>query len=232
MTINSLNSSYINDTTNKINKDIEKIANPSSVDKTVNQFIQDVYENDINTSLQQVNNYNEAVGFMQIADGALNSISDNLNQIKTLQVAANNATLNSDNLAAINSQINTLSQNINDTLTQTKYNNKSVFGEFNFGDLSVNTSMPEFSTDTLDTFEKSLNDARSSLGAFTNAATSKIDNLNTYITSLSAAKAQNEPDIAQSVNDMKNNEVKLNAALIAQAHNMQLSQQSLMNLLS
>jgi flagellin len=144
MTINELNTSYLNNSMNKINNDIEKLALPQT-NNIVNAFIQDVYESDINTSLQQINNMNDAIGFMQIADGALNSISDNLNQIKTLQVAANNATLNHDNLAAINSQINALSQNINDTLSQTTYNDKSVFGEFNFNGINVNTTMPSFS---------------------------------------------------------------------------------------
>jgi len=232
MTINELNTSYLNNSANKINNDIQKLADPSKVDNVVNAFIQDVYENDINTSLQEINNFNDAIGFMQVADGALNSISDNLNQIKTLQVAANNATLNSDNLSAINSQINALSQNINNTLTQTTYNDKSVFGEFNFNGINVNTSMPEFSIDNIDDFEKALNSARSSVGAFNNEATSMVNNLSQFVVNTSAAKAQNEPDIAQTLTDMKNEELKLNAALLAQAHNINISQQSLMNLLS
>ena len=232
MKINQFNTSNLNNSTDKINNDIQNLANPSKTEKKVNKFIQDVYENDINTSLQEINNFNDAIGFMQIADGALNSISDNLNQIKTLQVAANNATLNSDNLSAINSQINALSQNINDTLSQTKYNDKSVFGEFNFNGISVNTSMPEFNIDNMDDFEKALNSARSSIGAFNNEATSIVNNLSKFVVNTSAAKAQNEPDVAQTVTDMKNEELKLNAALLAQAHNINISQQSLMNLLS
>jgi len=231
MTINQFNSTYLNNTAQNINSDIQKIADPSKTEKTVNAFIQDVYESDINTSLQEINNFNEAIGFMQTADGALNSISDNLNEIKTLQVAANNATLNSDNLAAINTQINALSQNINDTLTQTTYNNKSVFGEFDFNGINVNTSMPQFSPDNIGEFEKSLNNAISSIGSFNNEAEAKVNSLSQYVVNTTAAKSQNETDIAKTVTDMKNEELKLNAQILAQVHTINTSQQSLMNLL-
>ncbi|ACM93585.1 putative flagellin [Nautilia profundicola AmH] len=231
MKINDFNTLNLNQSMNKINNDIHKLADPSKTDNVVNAFIQDVYENDINTSLQEINNFNEAVGFMQIADGALRSISDNVSEIKTLQVAANNATLNNDNLAAINSQINKLSQNINDTLSQTQYNGKSVFGEFNFNGINVNTSMPEFSTENIDDFEKSLNSALSSVGAFNNEAVSKVNNLAQFVINTSNAKSQNETDIAKTVTDMKNEELKLNASILAQAHKMNISEQNLMNLL-
>jgi len=230
MKINTL-TNYINNNLNKVNENIEKIANPAKVNETVNNFVQDVFNSEIDTSMQEINNFNEAIGFMQIADGALNSISDNLNNIKTLQVAANNATLNSDNLSAINTEIQKYAQNINDILNQTTYNEKNVFGEFEFNGVNVNTSMPRFSLDNIDDFEKAIESARSSVGAFQNEATSKIDNLANYVVNLSNSKSQNEVDIAKSVMDLKNNEIKLNATILAQAHQFNISQQNLMNLL-
>ena len=215
-----------------ITNDISKLADPAKAEKNVNKFIQDVYENDINTSLQEIANFNDAIGFMQIADGALQSISDNVSDIKSLQVRANNATLNSDNLSAINSQINALSQNINDTLSQTKYNGKSVFGEFDFNGINVNTSMPEFSTGDIDGFEDSLNSALSSIGAFNSEAQSKVNGLSQFVINTSYAKSQNETDIAKTVSDLNSDTLKLNAQLLAQAHSLNLSEQSLMNLLT
>ena len=231
MKINEFNNTHLNNTQNKINKDIGKLENPATVEKNVNKFIQDVYENDINTSLQEINNFNHAIGFMQIADGALKGISENLNQIKTLKVAANNAVLNNDNLAAINSQIDKLAHSINDIINKTTYNGKNVFGEFNFNGININTSIDEFSVDNIDTFEESLKNAQNSLGAFNNEATNKINNLSTFVINTSAAKSQNETDIAKTITDMKNNEIQLNTAILAQAHNINLSQQNLMNLL-
>jgi len=232
MKINEFNTAYLNNNTSKIDSDIQKIADPSKVMKNVNAFIQDVYENDINTSLQEINNFNNAIGFVQTADGALNSISDDLNQIKTLQVQANNATLNSDNLSAVNSQINKLSENINNTLTQTVYNDKNVFGKFDFNGTIIDTSMPEFDINNINDFEDSLNNARNFIGAFTNEAQSKINNLSEYVLNTSKAKSQNETDLSKTVTDLKNNELKLNAQLLAQAHSINANTQSLMNLLN
>lgn len=232
MKINEFNTAYLNNNTSKIDSDIQKIADPSKVMKNVNAFIQDVYENNINTSLQEINNFNNAIGFVQTADGALNSISDDLNQIKTLQVQANNATLNSDNLSAVNSQINKLSENINNTLTQTVYNDKNVFGKFDFNGTMIDTSMPEFDINNINDFEDSLNNARNSIGSFTNEAQSKINNLSEYVLNTSKAKSQNETDLAKTVTDLKNNDLKLNAQLLAQAHSINANTQSLMNLLN
>ncbi|NPA10935.1 MAG: hypothetical protein GXO62_01675 [Epsilonproteobacteria bacterium] len=223
---------HINQNQKKVNEDIKKLADPAQTADIVNQFVQDVLQSDMDVASQEIANFNDAIGFMQIADGALNSISDDVNNIKTLQVAANNATLNSDNLSAINAQIDKYAQNINDTLSQTTYNGKSVFGEFDFNGVSVNTSVAPFSVDKLDDFVDSLNQARSSVGSFMNEANSKIDNLGVFVANTANAKSQNEVDVAKTATDLKNNELKLNAALLAQAHNMNLSQEKLQNLLA
>lgn len=231
MKINNF-TTHVNSNLNKINKDIESIANPSKITKTVNKIIDDTLNIEKNTSLEEIQNFNEAIGFVQVADGALNSISDTLDKIKTLQVASNNAALNNDNLSAINSQMQKYAQNINDILNNTTYNQKSVFGEFNFNGINVNTSLPDFSIDNIDEFEKSLNNARESIGGFNKEAVAKINNLSAYVVNISAAKSQNENDIAQNVIDMNNKKVELNASLLAQAHSVNISEQSLLNLLT
>ena len=224
-------SNNINNNLSEVNNNLSKLASPSA-EKNVNRLIYDIYENNISTSLQEINNFNEAIGFMQIADSALKSIKDDINEIKTLNVRANNDTLNSDNLSAINSQIEKLSQNINNTLSQTTYNEQSVFGNFNFNGVEVNTSMPRFSLDNIEDFEKSLNHAMSAIGAFNNMAVSKINNLNEFAKNTSNSKSQNEVDIAKSVTDLQNENIKLNASLLAQIHNININQQNLMNLLN
>ena len=231
MKINNLNN-YISSNLNKVNENIDSIANPSKVKKSVSKILDDILAIEKDTSLEEIKNFNEAIGFMQIADGALSSISDNLNKIKTLKVASNNAALNSDNISAINNEIQKYSENINNILNNTTYNKKSVFGEFNFNGINVNTSMPSFSLDNIDDFEKALNNARSSVGSFNKEAVSKINNLSSYVTSISKTKSQNEVNIAKAVTNLNNNKVKLNASLIAQAHNIQLSSKSLLNLLT
>jgi flagellin len=230
MKVQNLTQKHINNHLQKIQKDLDKTSNPN-VEETVNKFVNDVFQNDIDSNLQEINNYNDAIGFTQIANGALNSIRDNLHNIKTLQVASNNATLNNNNLNALNSQIQKYAQNINETLKNTTYNNKNVFGNFQFNDININTSMPDFDIDNLDEFEKSLNNAFSSIGAAQNALTDKINNLSQNIISKSAAKAQNEPDMTKKFIEMQNEKIKLNVSILAQAHQNSLNVEYITSLL-
>ena len=231
MKINNF-TNLINPNYNKINKYIESIANPSNVKKSVNKILDDMLNIEKNTSLEEIQNFNEAIGFMQIADGALNSISDNLNKIKILQVSLNNSALNNDNISAINSEIEKYAKNINEILNNTTYNDKNVFGNFNFNGINVNTSLPNFSLDNIDDFEKALNSARSSIGSFNKEAVSKIKNLSTYVTNISAAQSQNEVDISEAINNFNKEKLKINVSSLLQAHSINISEQNLLNLLS
>ncbi|GAX87941.1 flagellin [Lebetimonas natsushimae] len=230
MKVQNLTQNHINNHLQKIQKDIDKIANPKT-EELVNQFVNDVLQNDIDTNLQEINNYNDAIGFTQIANSALNSIRDNLHNIKTLQVASNNAALSNDNLNAINSQIQKYAENINKTLENTTYNNKNVFGNFQFNDININTSMPDFNIDNMDNFEKSLNEAFSNIGAAQNTLTNKVDTLSQNIVAKSAAKSQNEPDMAKKIIDMQNEKIKLNSSLLAHAHQTSLNIEYITSLL-
>jgi flagellin len=230
MKIQNLAQHHINNHLQKIQKDLDKIANPKT-EELVNQFVNDVLQSNIDTNLQEINNYNDAIGFTQIANGALNSIKDNLHNIKTLQVASNNAVLSSDNLNAINSQIQKYAKNINDTIENTTYNNKNVFGNFQFNDININTSMPNFDVENIDDFEKSLNEAFSSIGAAQNSLSDKVDTLSQNVVAKSAAKAQNEPDIAKKAMDLQNEKIKLNAAILAQVHQNSMNVENIRTLL-
>jgi flagellin len=230
MQIQNLTQHHINNHLQQIQKDIDKISNPNA-EEIVNQFVNDVLQSNIKTNLQEINNYNDAIGFTQIANKALNSIKDNLHNIKTLQVAANNTTLNNDNLNAINSQIQKYTKNINETIENTTYNNKNVFGNFQFNDININTEMPKLDINNIDDFEKVLNNAISSIGAAQNTLTAKVDTLSQNVVSKSTAAYQNEPDIAKKAMDLQNEKIKLNASILAEAHQNSLNIEYITSLL-
>jgi flagellin len=230
MQIQNLTQHHINNHLQQIQKDIDKISNPNA-EEIVNQFVNDVLQSNIKTNLQEINNYNDAIGFTQIANKALNSIKDNLHNIKTLQVAANNTTLNNDNLNAINSQIQKYTKNINETIENTTYNNKNVFGNFQFNDININTEMPKLDINNIDDFEKALNNAISSIGAAQNTLTAKVDTLSQNVVSKSTTAYQNEPDIAKKAMDLQNEKIKLNASILAEAHQNSLNIEYITSLL-
>ena len=211
---------YINKNDEKVKKDIEKLANPAQIQEFANVLLEDALQTSADTAMQEIANFHDAIGFSQIADGALSGISDNLSQIKELQVRANNATLNSDNIAAINEQINKLAENINKTIETTTYNGKSIFGNFNFNGVELNTTMPSFDLDKMDLFEDALKNARSSIGALHNSLNDKIDNLDTFV--VNTLNATHPQDIAKDAMDLKNNNIKLNASILASAHQKEL----------
>ncbi len=200
----------------KVKKDIEKIANPETIKELAGLFLSDSLEMSADTASQEIANFHDAIGFSQIADGALKGMSKDLAQIKALQTRANNAAMNSDNLEAINSQIAKLSENINKSLSNTTYNGKSVFGNFEFNGVKLNSSLPKFSLDNIDDFEKALKSAQSDVGALQNSLNDNIDNLDNFITN--TVNAMPHQDLAKNVMDLKKDELNLNASTITSAH--------------
>ncbi len=232
MKIQNTYNPYITQNQKKVEENIKHIANPTLSSKNINKLIEDILELNTDTAIQEISNLNEAIGYIQIADSALNSISKDLNKIQSLQVRANNATLNKDNISAINEEISKLSENINKTLTQTSYNGKNVFNEnLNFNGIEISLQMPEFKIDKIDEFSKILNDTRSKIGAFINESIDKIDNLTTFAINTQKAKNNLEPDLAKEITNLKNNKIKLTASTLIQAHNIQYLQTNLNKLL-
>jgi len=83
----------------------------------------------------QVNDYREAmvstynaIGVMNVAEGGLQSISNNLQRMRELAVQAANGTLSESERAALQQEFSQLAQGINRVVEQTTYNNKRVLG--------------------------------------------------------------------------------------------------------
>lgn len=71
---------------------------------------------------QAIMNSNESIGMIQIADGAMQGINDNMQRIRTLTLQASNGIMNADNRAAIQKEIDGLLQSSDDIAKQTSYN--------------------------------------------------------------------------------------------------------------
>ncbi|MBT5934905.1 flagellin [Sulfurimonas sp.] len=71
---------------------------------------------------QAIQNSNESIGMIQIADGAMQGISDNMERIRVLTLQASNGTMNADNRAIIQKEIDGLLDSSDDIAKQTSYN--------------------------------------------------------------------------------------------------------------
>ena len=232
MTINT------NSILNNLQMNLIKISAQEKVDgNTADKMIHDSLESDIHSSNAEIMNFNEAVGYMQVADGVLNGISKQTDELNRLSVSSRNGILNSDQESMITSQMDAISHNISKTISETTFNGKNVFGgDFNVGDMSINLglntdSLDVKSQDSIQDFTKQINSIRGDIGAFMNSANSNIDNLTEKVVNEARSKANFEPDIAKTTNNIKKDELNLTASTIAMAHNGDLLAQQIKTLL-
>ncbi|NPA55276.1 MAG: hypothetical protein GXO40_02835 [Epsilonproteobacteria bacterium] len=216
-----------NNILNNLQTNLIKLSAQNKVDDkdTADKILHDTLESNISSSTQEVLNFNDAVGYMQVADGVLSNVSDQVAQLNTLSVASKNGALNSDQQASLQSQMQDLSSTISQTLNETTYNSKPVFsGDFTTGNMSINlnintNSLDITNQDSILDFQQNIDSVRGDISAFMNGANANIDNLTTQITSQANSKSNFEVDVAKSANDIQKDKLQLNASLLAQAHN-------------
>ena len=234
----------INSSKSKAETSLEKMA------KGVNDKINDaalrsvagILNSQASVLTQGVSNANDNVSILQIADGALASISDDTQRLNELSVKMNNGALNQEQKGALNSEFNALNENINRTLSTTSYNGQSLFGksfEFSLGDSTItsNISKPSGSLDinsqeSITNFLSSVNSSRSDIGSSSNAIQSSINTLLENITNnREAASNMIDTDIANEVVNFDKSELQLNAAIISQSHQTETLQNKIQMLL-
>ena len=230
-----------NNILNNLQTNLIKLSAQDKIDDSTNSVDKMLYD-DINSDMlksqQEILNFNDAIGYMQVADGVLSNISDQTDELNTLSVASNNAALNNDQKAMINSQMQDIANNINKTISQTTYNSKNVFNsDFKVDNQSVNLNI---NTDNLDTtnqksildFQKHIDSLRSDIGSFMNGANANVDNLTTKVVNEANSKSNYEVDIAKTINEINKDNLNLNANLLAQAHNTDILANSIKQLLT
>lgn len=230
-----------NNILNNLQTNLIKLSAQDKIDNANNSADKMLYD-DINSDMlksqQEILNFNDAIGYMQVADGVLSNISDQTDELNTLSVASNNAALNNDQKAMINSQMQDIANNINKTISQTTYNGRNVFNsDFQIDNQSVNLNI---NTDNLDTtnqksildFQKHIDSLRSDIGSFMNGANANVDNLTTKVVNEANSKSNYEVDIAKTINEINKDNLNLNANLLAQAHNTDILANSIKQLLT
>ena len=208
------------------------------------QQIANMMMSDASVMSQGVQNANESVAMLQIADGTLQNVSAMTTDLETLNVKANSAALSSDQKAMIQSEYNAQVKAINDAMSSASYNGQSLFGNdftTSMGESSLSFSIPELDTsnlqlgdtEALKSFRTSINDAFSAIGSSTNAFTSSIDSLLANQTNtLASASNISDADMAESVTKFQQEDLMTQAAILAQAHTNNLNQDRVSALLA
>lgn len=235
----------MNSETTKRDKTLEKIATAVQIgmEDSSSRSIADMLQNQISSTSQGVMNANDGISMMQIADGALSSLSDQTQQLNDLSVKYNNGALNDSQKQMLQNEFSRTVDAMQQTIDTTSFNGKALFGNnssFSLGNSTISTSIPTVSPtslsidnqDGIQAYRDSLSQAQSDVGSTTNSFVSSINTLLEQITATSAAKSQiADADMAKQISDFQQSNNQISAGLLAMAHQTDTMRQSMARLL-
>ena len=119
-------------------------------------------------------NSNDGISLLQVADGALGKIGDNLQRMRELGVQAKNGTLNATDRANLNREYTELANEVGRVATGTTFNGNNIFAAAN-KTVNLQIGSGNVASDTLgvnltDTGTAAGNDLQTTLGGATQAA--------------------------------------------------------------
>jgi len=114
----------------------------SAKDDAAGMAISSRMTSQINGLNQAVSNANDGISLSQTAEGALASVTDNLQRMRQLALQSANATNSSSDRAAIQLEVSQLSQEIDRVATQTDFNGtKLLDGSFSSAAFQVGANV-------------------------------------------------------------------------------------------
>ena len=189
----------------------------------------------ISSATQELQNANESVAVLQIADGALNSISENTFRMEELSVAYNSGVLNASQRNALTEEFQALQQVSNDILQDTSYNGQRLFGDsspMQLGDVKVDGATIA-DQESVTALQAQVGTLRSDVGSAMQREEVGINNLLASISNTTASYAGiSEQPFDQKIADLQASNLQLNASILAQSHNTQTIQKQMSMLLS
>ena len=212
--------------TNNLQTNFIQISAKERIEESAQKLVEEEVGRDVISSTKdEILNFNDAIGYMQVADDTLKSVSQQIDKIGSLEVASVNGALGSNEQSVISSQIQSIKDNISKTISNATYNGRDIFsGEFRVGDMSINLSLGN--VDDIDEFSKRVGEVRGDIASFMNSALANIDNLTTKV--VNEAGLQNEDEMKLS-KEMQGQH--LTPLAIAQAHNSDILAMQIQQLL-
>jgi flagellin len=126
-------------TASAASKSMEKLSSGYRINRAADDAaglgISEKMRGQIGGLAQAQRNAQDGISLVQTAEGSLNEVHSMLQRVRDLKTQYDNGTLNSDDQDAIASEVYQISQEVKDISSQTKFNNKSLFGSgvtFNF----------------------------------------------------------------------------------------------------
>ncbi|MFM6853999.1 MAG: flagellin [Sphingopyxis sp.] len=207
---------------------------------------------------QAVRNANDGISLAQTAEGALNEVTSMLQRVRELSVQSASGTYSDDDRANLQAEVAELGAQIDDIVTNTKFNGAAVFGT---ADVTINIQTGSGATDVtaltvtgfdvtaasgsdistaggattaltdVDDALKAVATTRASLGAGQSRLESTVNNLTNQITNLNDARSRIEDtDFSVETANLAKAQIlsQASTAMLAQANQ---SQQGVLSLL-
>ena len=242
---NSMQNYYLDNAKNSANKALDNISANRAISgsDSANMVIANALLSDANAISQGVSNANDAIGVLQIADGALQNLTNSADRLNELSIRSTSLAMDDNSRAAIKSEAQALKTSMQDTLNSTSFNGNNIFGStLNFQTGSSETTIPlnapnissidVSSQESIATFRDSVNSMRGDIGSTQQGLLSDI---NASITAANSARSSESQlqnnDVVKNLSDLNKADLLLNSTTLTAAHNMTLLAQQVSTLL-
>lgn len=158
---------------------------------------------------QAIMNSNDSIGMIQVADGAMEGINDNMERIRVLTLQASNGTMSADDKAIIQKEIDALLESSDDIAKQTSYNGIKLL-DGTGGSSGDGTFITQSGADSGNTQSLTIGDAQvSSLVGSIDVTTagglaSALDSIDTAMGSISDIRSELGASQNQLMSNIKN----------------------------
>lgn len=242
---NSMQNYYLDNAKNSANKALDNISANRAISgsDSANMVIANALLSDANAISQGVSNANDAIGVLQIADGALQNLTDSADRLNELSIRSTSLAMDDNSRAAIKSEAQALKTSMQDTLNSTSFNGNNIFGStLNFqtgsSETTISLNAPNISSidvssqESIATFRDSVNSMRGDIGSTQQGLLSDI---NASITAANSARSSESQlqnnDVVKNLSDLNKADLLLNSTTLTAAHNMTLLAQQVSTLL-
>jgi len=196
-------------------------------------MIADSLNTQISSLTQEIQNSNDMVGMMQVADSAVTNIAENTQKLNELSVRNNNAALNSEQKQMLNQEFQATKETIQGIVDTTSYNGKPLLSSESNLEVTGIDKLSIDNQDSIVTFQGALGSLSSQIGATTNQNQVSIANSLSAVSNLTSSYANiSETPLDVKIADFASNQLKLDASIMAQNHQTQMLQKRISSLLT
>jgi len=197
-----------------------------------NLIVANELSSQISTLTQNIKNENESIAMYQIADSAVQGLSEGALKLNDLSVSLNNAALNDTQKNFLKEEFNSTVNSMKNNIEQTSYNGKSLLSSQLNLEVTGLGNVDIENQDSIVTLMQNLDSLSSDIGSHMTKSEVSVANSLGAVSNLTSAYANiSESPMDQKITDLNTNQIKLESSIMAQVHQTSALQQRMSVLL-